>query len=75
MSCYEQCGTMLFYDKIVSLSKSFVMTNHGAEFFCTNLNKTTFETLHIIAIYKLLKILIIFFHSTLNTIKKCEQIV
>jgi hypothetical protein len=46
---------MIFYDKIVSLSKSFVMTNHGVEFFCANFNKTTFEALDLIAIYKSLK--------------------
>jgi hypothetical protein len=70
LSCYDQHGTMIFYDKIVSLSKSFVMTNHGAEFFCTNFNKTTFEALHIIAIYKSLKISIQHLNSTLNRIFK-----
>jgi len=67
LSSYNQHGIMIFYDKIVSLSKSFVMTNHGVEFFCTNFNKTTFEALHIIAIYKSLEIPIQHFNSTLNT--------
>jgi hypothetical protein len=41
-----------YFTKIVSLLESFVMRSHHVEFICTTFNKTTHETLHIIANYK-----------------------
>lgn len=70
LSCNDRHETIILYNKIVFLLKSFVIRNQGAKFICTTFNKTTYEALHIVTIYKPPKMTIQNFASTLNFKKK-----
>ncbi len=74
LSCYDRHKTIILYEKIVFLLKSFVIRNQGAKFICTTFNKTTYEALHIITIYKPPKMTIQHFASTLNLKKKIPTV-
>jgi hypothetical protein len=41
LSCYDQHGTIMFYDNIMVLSQTTSTTNSGVEFITTSFNKNT----------------------------------
>jgi hypothetical protein len=69
LSCYDQHGTIMFYDNIMVLSQTTSTTNLGVEFI-TTFNKNMRKTLYIITIFKPPKMKIIYFNSILETILK-----
>ncbi len=50
LSCYDQHGTIMFYDNIMVLSQTTSTTNLGVEFITILFNKNTWEALYIITV-------------------------
>ncbi len=53
LSCYDQHGTMMFYDNTMFLSQTTSTTNLGVEFMIiASFDKNMWEVIYIIAVYK-----------------------
>jgi hypothetical protein len=52
ISCYDQHGIMVLYNKTMISSKSTTMTHFGVELISTTFNENIRQTIHIITIYK-----------------------
>ncbi len=50
--CYNQHGTMIFYNKMVSLSNTTSIKDSNIEFIITTFNENTWKAIYVIAIYK-----------------------
>ncbi len=70
ISCDDEHGPMLLYDKMVILTQTIMLTNVGAEFIIALFNDNTQETLYLIAIYKPPKMQVNYFCCILTTIMK-----
>ncbi len=63
MSCHNEHGTMIPYDKMIILSNTTSTTNASAKFIFASFNQNTWEVIHVIAIYKPPKMQISYFIS------------
>jgi hypothetical protein len=70
LSCYNEHGTMILYDKMFILSNTTSTRNADAEFIYAGFNQNTREVIHVITIYKPPKMRISYFISILKKIWK-----
>jgi hypothetical protein len=52
ISCYDQHGTMILYNRTMISSKSTSMTHSKTKLISTTFNENTRQAIHIITIYK-----------------------
>ncbi len=52
VSCYDEHGTMVLYDEMVTLTQTNSLTNVNAKFIIAFFNNKTQETLYLIVVYK-----------------------
>jgi hypothetical protein len=52
ISCYDEHGTMVLYDEMVTLTQTNSLTNVSVKFITAFFNNKTRETLHLIVVYK-----------------------
>ncbi len=52
LSCYNDHGTMIFYNVVMFLSHTFSITNSGVGFIIIFFNENPWKELYIITIYK-----------------------
>jgi len=68
LSCYDQHGTTILYDKMISLSNTISIRHSNAKFIVTTFSKNKWKAIHVIAIYNPPEMQIPYFLSILKTI-------